>query len=577
MTESWQLLRPELFWPVLLGSALVFAAFLAKILLERNKPFLWARILLAMLAVGSLAMLLLTPAHGRERETGSAILLTQGYDAKTLDSLKAAHKGIRTITYDSVTGAIPNLGQNTLVWLLGQGIEPYDFWQLENRRVTFLPGKLPSGISRVRYDDEVDLGSATTLLGEYLRPAPGSWLLLKDPSGTAMDSLALHDAPEQAFRFQLRPKAVGQWRYQLVVRDSTGREQGSEPLPIQVRSPRKPRVLLLNGFPTFESKYLKNFLADKGHSLTVRNQLTTDRYRFEHYNAPPKNIYGLTQEGLKAFDLVVTDTDTYNDLSGSSRGALLAAVGEQGLGLFLLPTGALFSGRPSFFHFSRAASEKVVLGEGGNSAVAKHPYRFAGPFPLQRLFLRKGQPLAGYVPLGKGKVGTTLLKNTYPLLLKGEAETYAQFWSEVLPKVAKGRESSVQMTLGNPWPRPGHPLPFEMASQEELPSIRSKSGAKIPLLQNVELGGRWQGRYYPKEKGWNQILARTDTLSFYVHGPEAWKAAKAYHLLEANQKRFNGNAPALSVPELEWHPLPPFLFFVLLLLSLGTLWFFGKT
>ncbi|WP_431137742.1 hypothetical protein, partial [Psychroserpens mesophilus] len=86
-----------------------------------------------------------------------------------------------------------------------------------------------------------------------------------------------------------------------------------------------------------------NFLAENGHSVVVRSQLTKGRYKFEYFNTEAVPVYQLTENGLQPFDLVIIDADSYLELPTSSKAALDFNIQEEGLGLFVQPSPAIFN------------------------------------------------------------------------------------------------------------------------------------------------------------------------------------------------------------------------------------------
>jgi len=46
---------------------------------------------------------------------------------------------------------------------------------------------------------------------------------------------------------------------------------------------------MLNGHPDFEHKHLKNWLAKQGHQLSVRTQISRQKFQFDRINQDKKN------------------------------------------------------------------------------------------------------------------------------------------------------------------------------------------------------------------------------------------------------------------------------------------------
>lgn len=95
--------------------------------------------------------------------------------------------------------------------------------------------------------------------------------------------------------------------------------------------------MILNGFPTFESKYLKNYLAETGHRVVVKNQLTAARYKYEYFNITSKPVIDITKEKLTLFDLLIIDSKSLKNLSNRERTTLKNVVKESGMGILIQP------------------------------------------------------------------------------------------------------------------------------------------------------------------------------------------------------------------------------------------------
>src|SRR5690606_7918702 len=294
----------------------------------------------SLIGMASLVLLLLRPALPLGSREGLGILLTQGHRPKELDSLRSRYRGIAVEDYRPGRTMDVLEGVDSL-FILGRGPQLYDHWQLGGRTVHFLGGEEPSGLVDISRPRELYLGEELVVRAKVMRPEAGHWILLRDPGGNALDSVALEAGPQQSIQLGARPKAKGRFIYTLEERDSLGGPLAKEPLPLIVREREALDILMVNRFPTFEAKYLKNFLAQRGHGLLVRSQMSRGKYKFEYINRKGSPLHGLSAENLRPFDLIVMDAPSYLGLGASSKTALETALRENGSGLLLLPDAEL--------------------------------------------------------------------------------------------------------------------------------------------------------------------------------------------------------------------------------------------
>ena len=123
-------------------------------------------------------------------------------------------------------------------------------------------------------------------------------MFLEDPSGQVLDSITLNGQKSQDFQLSTNLKLKGNFVYQLVEKDSLGVVINREPLPLIIKEQVQFHILIINASPSFETKNLKNYLAESGHKVTIRSQMTKDRYKYEYFNMDNRPIIRFEQEQL---------------------------------------------------------------------------------------------------------------------------------------------------------------------------------------------------------------------------------------------------------------------------------------
>ena len=148
----------------------------------------------SFLAISSIVLIALQPQIHIKKDTQVAVILTEGYIQKQLDSLKKANQKLEIYSY-KVGEAIFDIDKiPSSIFILGNGIRSFDHWQLENIPSIYLGGKELKGISQLNYDYNQAKGNHVKFNGNYKNPTKNNRLLLEGPGGRTLDSLILSDA-----------------------------------------------------------------------------------------------------------------------------------------------------------------------------------------------------------------------------------------------------------------------------------------------------------------------------------------------------------------------------------------------
>ncbi|AEM71888.1 hypothetical protein Murru_2864 [Allomuricauda ruestringensis DSM 13258] len=577
MNDGTVLVNQNLLVPVILLGLVLWAVFIWKEWSQRKENRFWVKLVVAFLAIASLAMIALKPGTWQESTSGKGIVLTDGYRPAQLDSLRSIYKRIQIEEYTKGT-PLSILKDVDSLFLLGHGLAPFDFWQVKNESVAFLGGEEVSGWMDISYKTEISLGEVLSVNAKYYQPKEGHWAILTDNGDNPLDSLLFEKGQEQVLQFNAKPKADGQFVYHLLEKNNKGNIVSDELLPIQVLEGERLKVLIVNTFPTFETKYLKNFLAEKGHEVLARTQLTKGKYKFEYFNGASNPIYGFTKANLELYDLLVIDTDSYTSLGRSSKNAMQEAVKNNGLGIFIQPNESLFrlAENESPLQFNRDFITETSLGESGQT-LQKYPYSFEQDVRVQEILV-DSLVVAAYIPVEKGKMGTTVLQNTYQLVLDGSDRLYASIWSQILNTIVREQDRVVEWKAVTQIPRSDQPFEFELRTSLNNLEVKTDGGANIPLLQDGLVSSKWTGIVYPRTTGWSKLEVSNDStpqFTYYVFDEDQRESVTRSGTLEANLREFgtqNNFSTSVSTSKKTLKPISPFWFYALLLLCLGWLW-----
>ena len=459
---------------------------------------------------------------------------------------------------------------------MGYGIEEYDLFQFENKKVSFLPAELPAGIDKIIYPKELIEGEMLNIKAHFFKPEECHKAYLKDFGGNKLDSVTLTEAD---FELGAKTKVNGEYVYQIEIQDSVGNILAKEPLPIKINTAQNLRILVLNDFPSFETRYLKNFLAEEGHQVTLRTQLTSNRYKYEYLNTEEASFSAITEELLNDFDVLVVDVSSFKQFSVKEKQDLEMAVRRDGLGVFIQQTANTFQQKTLVdFETQLDRLPKIKWPENPEAEIAKFPYVFQSSVNTYSLLANENK-LAVYRYLGRGKVGSGMLQNTYQLVLNGYNEVYREIWTNVFKALAKPKPEMLHWEVENSFTYKNEPVKLSIKTSLESPKLVDSLDHEIPLLQHLDLTDDYSATVYPKKAGWNHLnLAIGDSISnisFYVFKQDVWSTKRNADILESNKLYFNKTMTE-SLSDFNYKSINLYWFYGILICCLGFLWLHPK-
>ena len=565
----------HLFIVLIVALVLLVASITLEFIKARKRRNL--RILSLTIAISSAVVILLEPTRPSHIAADAAILLTSNYSQRIVDSLITSNPGMPVMHWDTLD---TDLKDRQPLYLLGDGIHSYDNWRLPKNAIIYFPSPIPSGVIKCRYDPNVREGEMVVLQGAYHQPNnTTTWLKLIGPAGT-LDSCKIRQEGITSFQLQTIADNAGRYLYKLQVTDSTGK-MVEEPVPIQIKPKTNLKVLILNDFPTFETRTIKEYLSTSGHKVVTRYRLAKDKFKYEFFNTrfDTKPRY-LLKDLLDRFDILITDRSTLNSLGPTEQDVLKEAVTQGGLGVFVQPGEEMFTNPPGWprFTFSFINKENVSLALGDKpQSVDRFPYRVMPSFTLQAIVLSGDEPVVFYQSSGRGKVASSVLAKTYPLRLKGDSLAYEQLWNTVFENIL-----AIKAAAG-----PVHSMPAYLDEPFEITTTSATGpmlyqGAYLPPLRNKELPGQTKYRLWPGSPGWNSVDVHIENdannndannkMWFYVHLPGDWHAVRDFIRRQQSLAKFHQFAPASDTTRIVPVEVNRLWFYLLFLVCIGYLW-----
>jgi len=339
---------------------------------------------------------------------------------------------------------------------------------------------------------------------------------LLDPAGAVVDRAEVKAG--QRFGLSAASRAAGLALFDLRLKGAGGRLVEHIGIPVQARTQRQPRVVVLAGAASPETKYLRRWAQDAGIALSVEIDVGGGA-RLGDAPTP------LTRAALAEVDLVVVDDRLWETLSIGERAALGSAA-QDGLGLLLRPTGQLSDTT------QREWGGLGLANVGGDDTRA---FRLGGSalpaaLELNRLGLIQtgrdgvqmirdaaGTALAAWRPRGQGRVGLWIVADSYTLTLTGQGDRYGELWSELFSTLARpGEQSGVRLDA---IARPGERAALCAVTQQVR--VIDPEGVESRPHLDPATGPAACAAYWPLRSGWHRIVDGDVETAVYVHPADA--------------------------------------------------------
>ena len=227
--------------------------------------------------------------------------------------------------------ALPRHRGTQRVRVIGAGLDARDRDAASDVIVEFAPPPAPRGLLELHPPTQVAVGAEFTIAGRAGEVADGAVELL-DPARRRVDRVAL--AKDGTFALSAAARGEGSAMFRVRLLDAGRRVVEETDVPVQVRTPAPPRVLLIAGAPNPEVKYLRRWFEDAG--LPGQTQMAVGG-GVQLGDA----AVSIDAGSLARFDMAIVDERAWSSLGDAHSGALEAAVPDG------RPATAPWSSRPA--------------------------------------------------------------------------------------------------------------------------------------------------------------------------------------------------------------------------------------
>jgi hypothetical protein len=312
--------------------------------------------------------------------------------------------------------------------------------------------------------------------------------------------------------------------------------------------------------PDFESRLLATWLGKNGHSVL--------------YTAKLSKAISTKQTINKARDPDIVITD-----AGNASDALVKKAVASGKSVLLIN---LFNPAQEVSAINSALGTKLQIRKISNeesvnagSGLTSLPYQFV---PANHYLLVPGYPAA--VEKTSGKVGVSLLNETFPLMLNGDSLTYEKVWNALLTSIRPASRNNISVQF---------PVCQDVKTSIELNNFESPANAcligKDTLFPDYSVinGQSATGTIVPAESGWVsfQDLEGNTGAELYISAKQesnhtfqrkrTEEFIRAYNLVQSPRDSGKELSTDMLVKGVK-SKLPDWLWFGIIMVGLAGLW-----
>lgn len=584
--------------------SLLFIAWLAW--KRGNRKRLRGRIIAIVVAVFSLAMLGLKPQIRQAVLPEEAILLTEDTSEDSLRRLLATFsqaqpaifitdtllskqwKAFRPTLIPDLAYLLRNHRQVTRLHVLGQGLSNAALHFADSLEIIPHLSQPESGIRAVYWKSKAQVGGQWNIQGQFenksLQPV---WLLLEG-FGIRMDSVEIPANSKKEFDLQARLKESGRFVFELKQYVNKQLVQ-QEKVPVEVMPSSELRILILEAFPGFEMKFLKNWLAGKQYAVAIRSAISKNKFRTEFINRKNLNLNNLTASVLENFDLLIADEQSLEQLTLKEMSSLGQAIQEDGMALLTLwkePKNNQKNRLLAAFKVDAPATPEekqtrilwpdMPAGTQEVNSTSASIQNRPGIRPL--VTDEKNNILAAARLWGRGKLTASMIQSAYMWILDGKQDLYAHYWSFLLTNSVNEKPTDENWQTGPELPIIHQPLTYTLHREDLLPPAGQSRNIPFYLAQDVIHPQKWHGTYWPDATGWTTVHTADGTPFWhYIYSPSDWQHIQfgqrrkaTLDFVETQRAKTSKNDSAVELSDIK--SVPALWFFLLFLCSMAYLW-----
>jgi hypothetical protein len=569
-----------------------------------NKARLWWRIIATIFAITGFVCLALpiTYLSFQKNNDGKIFLLTPGYNeaevrttlsGSTVGKVYTTEAGMKVpesfkAIYIQDVSTLLRSNNNRAVHVFGYGFTNETLKSFNKQPIIFHPSELPQGITAVHWQGKLKTGETLRVQGYYNNPSSKAVTIALSSFNSVLDTVVVAAASHAPFELHILPVHLGRAIYQLIA--YSGKDTLlNEPVPLEVERAPLLKVLLLASSPDFENKFLKNWLADQGHSVVVKTITSANKFNSSFSNTANNIDNRVTASFLSQFDVVKADAGWFSAVPNAETALLLNAVAANKIGLIVTAdsstTVPAFSKR---FSLVKAGNFKQqILLKSFDSSLVNQPLKMESPLYIKStntqpvIADQQGNVFAVSALYGSGKLIYTTVTNTFNWSMAGHQDAYASFWTRLLQKVAPAAPLEEAWSIQPFLPKKDQQVTVQLQTNQRGLTIPLVDGAAVYLSNKPNATNTWMGRYWPIKKGWQSLVQTNGEFKWlYAYASGNWKTIDQFDRLQATVRYTLSNKSKTVDPLKKTKKVPVAVpgiyFFLIILLGAAYLWYEKK-
>ncbi len=582
---------------VLLGTALLVTSILVWFTKKRYPN--WSVLslsILTILSVFSLFLILLSPGFFQdELRDKSALIMTEGFKRQINslpDSLKNTDykivlgQNVNQEGFDVIRDVLEfktKYNNVSSIFILGDGLYDFELEQLREYNIRFIKPQSTIGFGRLNFTQNPRMGrniNITGILGGF--DSLKTTILLTNHS-QKIDSAVIFAGTEKQFSFNFLPRHEGKQDYYISVFDSSGKTLAKEKIALFVDSMEELKILILEDRPSYETKYLFNWLTDFDMSVAKRTKISQGKFRYVFSNHNKITIPTLSNFDFSIYDILVVTSTALEGLNFSEQRVLEKAISTGSLNMMVLLNSYFPNTKNQILkriHLKELDIEKLTVVPSSQSFSASTKDKIAilplelttGPTSIKLVNDIQGRELSILDHYKNGKIIFSLINESFSWKIAGNKKLYHGYWSFLLSRLTRKDNAGIpqfvfinepcKLTLSQ---QHGDKINITAPSGEQLVLFPSRNSTNLNLVTY---------NFWPKETGWHFLKSETgESFYIYVFEKDNWQS------LQISSKQ---NATILAAEfSQSYHPeivsvykkINVIWFFIIFLISSGVLWY----
>lgn len=533
---------------------------------------------------------------GIPTESGRLVVVTAGTPPSRIEELAKGGKTVTTDTAISAKYQIPLVRDwpaflaqhpDEPLTVHGFGLTTRQLEAIDGRPLTYHQPPSPQGFVFCEWPQQLQASLPLVVHGQYHNPTGRDVKIILLSASHAVDSVMVPPKGTHPFTLSYQPKQAGNTLFGLAAVDGQDTLH-AERVPVSIVPAPTLHVVMLAASPSFEYKFVGDWLRQLHYGVAFRARITKDRFSTAYTEGVPHLLGApLNESAFKGVDLLIADEAELAALSRSEQLVIAEAV-QSGLGLLLFigdEKSSSLLGR-EFHHLTAHGKPEQALAVTGADGQ-QYPVLPAAIVngirvsPMQQSLLYSGsQTVAASQLYGSGRITALTLTNSYSWWLRNQQAAYAQFWSYLIDNTTAGRHGLTRYIQAPRYPA-AHAW-TELLQQHATEKTPTVDGWKYPVIRHEYLPDFFRISFWPHRSGWYPLeTPQADTLWLYAFDRTDWTAARAYEIISAmdnytgkNGERTRGKQDERT--EISQKEVPKWLFFVLFLLSSSILWYASR-